>query len=336
MKIHAARKIGYDAEGLRRAVEYLCEQVCDRNNLPGYKIPDYAVVLHGNRPYLECKIRFDNAEYTHIEYSDTGNLTLYQSIPANTSISESYLVDLGWVNKLEDRLVTPAVREPHLAAYQADFELFADTVDELAQQYGMVLECTADPDLRSDWHGGLEGLFRVKFVSAEGPYSPYYDNGYRRISSKAVPNIDGLSASSFSYWYWHPGVTSQDVKSAAVASVDNYHALIDSLNAYIDKAVTNTDRLDSYKDICTDIAAQLSKQFAGLSVRPWLSDNRWIVANAPRAEFSVYYGGESLNNLKIADVFQADISKLIRNMQRRLQKVDQRRAEEESSGFTYL
>lgn len=330
MKIYAARKIGYDAEGLRRAVEYLCEQVCDRNNLPGYKITDYAVELHGNRPYLECSIRFDNAEYTHIKYPDTGYLTLYQAIPANTRISESYLVDLGWVNKLEDRLVTPAVRELH----QADFELFADTVDERAQQYGMVLECSADPNLKSDRHGGLEGSFRVKFVSAEGPYSPYYDDNVI-IRSKMFPDIHAYLGYFERYCYWRPKMSQQDVTSAAIEIVNKYHDSIEELNAKIDKTNSNISKLDSYKAICEDIANQLTQHFPGLRVEPSRPSDKWIISEGPRAEFYLIYNGDFLDNLRVKDVFHADMNKLIKNMKRRLQRIDQQGTKDES-GFTYL
>lgn len=326
MKIYAARKIGYDAEGLRRAVEYLCQTICDDMGLAGYEIVKYgdAVASRGSIK-LDISVLFDGA-YS-IYYGKLGEpIKLSLRAPVNTKIAYSYFTDNGYASHVESNLTTERP-ESYQAKYEADFELFVSELNKRAREAGLKFECRRAANTEM-WRT-VHGLFYIDFISAEGPHAPYQcSNNF--IESVSNSNIDEYVDCS-NWITWTPYCTELSLADDAQNIVDCYRSALNKLNA-------KTDQINegSYSTLCKTIAEQLNSSFPQLQITPQL--DWWHINDATstgRAAFSLVYNGEKLTDLEVDDVYHVDMNKLIKNMKRRLQRVDQRRAEE-STGFTYL
>lgn len=323
MKIYAARKIGYDAEGLRRAVEYLCQYVCDDMGLVGYNIDKYKVgKLHRDGVYVFCVVDFEGAK----SHGWGGQAYIYLDAPTDQQIPEDYFVrDTNSVLEIEQKLTPDSDMDRYQAKYDHDFEIFCSAIDDTLNGSGLSVECIRSPEVLNS--NSLIGTFYARLIAVDGPYAPYRVD-YHHVNSEAYPEVPASTQLIVrNYWYWDPVASESAVNEAAASVATGLISCIDEMNDRISK-------YDDYLNICNQIVDTLTAAIPGLDVT---HRTRWAGESIPAAYFDISYNGTALNNtLDIPDVFHVDMNKLVKNMKRRLQRVDQRRAEKESTGFTYL
>lgn len=193
--------------------------------------------------------------------------------------------------------------------YDTDFELFCDAVQsaEFRNRDTVDLVCTKSPERLQD---ASDERFRF-IVSVQ---SDYFQNSSYFHNYIAYTEDPLISEYAWMDWYeWTPDSTEQDIVSDA-------EEIVSVIDAAIDKLYTKIDNLDGYAEALDAIVEKLEAAFPDLQVD---LDPR-VRVYAPKAYVQLVYRGDRLNDLKIDNVFQADISQIIKNMKRKLRRADQR------------